>query len=635
MPGKYGTEVDSFLFHLIGDEGSAVALKRRMRVPVVRPGEAAAENGPGDIDVEAFEDVRFDIEETAPDAEFGDGDDIPNFDDGIPVILQVRRLDWTGEDVEDFHPTSRVGDVVSGRGTAAAIEALGRDPDVIRVDVSRDAGEQELTVSLPAVRADVVHVPPLDERGANAIVGIIDGGLDVLHEAFRDSNGDTRILTYWDQYDPTGPAPVDSNGNPLYGTLHTETSINNMINAGAVVAGLGRDSGGHGTHVASIAAGRAAQPFTGGVAPESPIVFVRPKLHTPQGDPQSIGYSMAHVDALAFIDKVASDAGLPVVVNISLGMNAGAHDGTSTLEAAFDNFTSGGRMPGRVLVKSAGNAATQGLHAHFQIGSEQVINLHWRTRSQSRPNDVIELWFNSADDLEFSLTGPGAAGTTPVVGRNQPQVNGVFANGNAYSLAFDRFHRDNGDARLSIMIRRGTVPLIAPGDWILHVESTNVLSAGHVDAWIERRRNTPARFISQVTVDGTLSIPGTANTVICVAALDRQQRGQVMSFSSRGTTRDGRQRPDVGAPGNAIEAAQSGTLNAVVSKPGTSMAAPHVTGAIALLLSQQQTAGGNSQLNANQVRAALSQSSRGFNGHWNSSRGWGMLDVEAMLDLFR
>ena len=58
-----------------------------------------------------------------------------------------------------------------------------------------------------------------------------------------------------------------------------------------------------------------------------------------------------------------------------------------------------------------------------------------------------------------------------------------------------------------------------------------------------------------------------------------------------------------------------------------------LTGAIALLLSQRHNSG-QPQLNANQVRAALNQSSRGFNGHWNSARGWGMLDTEALLALF-
>ncbi|NIP18622.1 MAG: S8 family serine peptidase, partial [Xanthomonadales bacterium] len=566
-------------------------------------------------------------------------DDTPSYDHGIPVILQTRDVTWDGSGIAGFTARSRIGDILAGHATAQGIEALSADPNVIRIDFSRDAGEEELDVSIPAVRADVVHGAPTDELGANAIVGIIDAGLDVLHEAFRDANGNTRIIALWDQSDNTGPAPQDANGNPLYGTLHTRSDIDGMINSGTTPMGLGRDTrSGHGTHVTSIAAGRAAGGFSGGMAPESGIIFVKPKLETPAGDPLSIGYSLAHVDALSFIDRVARNEGngLPVAVNISLGMNAGAHDGTSTLEAAFDNFTASGRMPGRVLVKSAGNAASQGLHAHFQTGSEQVINLAWQTRPVRRSSDIIEVWFNSSDDLTFRLIGPGSAGTTTPVGRNADiRLNGSFANGNTFSMVLDRFHRDNGDTQLTIMITRGTAASIEPGIWTLRVESGQVLSAGHVDAWIERRGGTPASFVTQVAQDGTLSIPGTAHSVICVAALDRQMQGQVMSFSSRGSTRDGRRRPDIGAPGNDIVAARAGTSSGTVAMPGTSMAAPHVTGAIALLLSQQQASGHGHQLNANQVRAALSQSARGFNGHWNSSRGWGMLDAEALLGLFR
>lgn len=291
-------------------------------------------------------------------------------------------------------------------------------------------------------------------------------------------------------------------------------------------------------------------------------------------------------------------------------------------------------MPGRVLVKSAGNAAGQDIHSHFQIGSNQIISIQWRTHNVQRANDVIEVWFNSSDDLAFTLVEPSAAGRSAAVGRNDlPETNGTFSNGNMYSMAFDRFHRDNGDARLTIMITRGNAPRIATGNWALQVEGRQVLSAGHVDAWIERQPDTPAQFITHVSIDGTLSIPGTANSVICVAAMDRQMLGQVMSFSSRGMTRDGRRRPDIGAPGNNIVAARSGTADQTVPMPGTSMAAPHVTGAIALLLSQQHNSG-EPQLNANQIRAALNQSSRGFNGHWNSARGWGMLNTEELLDLF-
>ncbi len=644
MAKRFRSEVDSYLFHMVGDEESVAAFQEKTRT-AEREGLESGEaldltnlESAGDLGIAD----EFLNEGLGPVGEEGlagaapDEEATPSYAGGVPVILQVRRLDWNGGEIEGFRESSRVGDVVAGHASVSAIEQLSVDPDVIRIDVSRDAGEEELSVSLAAVGGDKVQAMPLNERGANALVGVIDGGLDVLHEAFRNAGGTTRIVALWDQRGLSGPAPLDDRGNPLYGTLYTTADIDGIIASGVVPHDLGRDRSGHGTHVTSIAAGRAAGRFTGGLAPEAGIVFVRSKLTTPHGDPNSIGYSMAHVDALAFMERVAREEQLPIAVNISQGMNAGAHDGTSTLEAAFDNFTSGGRMPGRVLVKSAGNAAADGLHAHFQIGQEQIVHLQWSSQQVSRRDDVIEVWYNSADDLSFVLEAPLHGGTTPALDRSSspPRVHGAFASGNSYSMTLDRYHRDNGDARLSIRITRGSRNLIAPGLWTLRVQAASVPTAGMVDAWIERNNDKPLRFVTHVATDGTLSIPGTARTVISVAALDRFMQGQVMSFSSRGATRDGRRRPDVGAPGLNIEAARAGTRDDIVAMPGTSMAAPHVTGAIALLLSQQQASGG-AQLNANQIRAALNQSSRGFSGHWNSARGWGMLDAEALLQLFR
>lgn len=635
MATKKGSEIDSYLFHLIGDEETVAQNQEKIAAKQALTQDEVTEFGPGSpvTASEGLESVAQPEADSFAAAEDPAETSMPTYEQGIPILIQVRRLEWTGDHVAGFHRYSRVGDIVTGSASMSAIEELGKDPDVMRVDVSRDAGEEELDVSVPAVRADVVNRRASTDQGIHALVGIIDGGIDVLHEAFQDDNGKTRIVAVWDQRDSTGPAPKDDAGNALYGTLHTSADIDSYILSGVVPAGSRRDPSGHGTHVASIAAGRAAGGFSGGVAPKAGIVIVIPKINTPHGDPRSIGYSMSHVDALAFMDRIAIKEGKPIAVNISLGMNAGAHDGTSTLEAAFDNFTSSGRMPGRVLIKSAGNAAMQDLHANFQIGESQQIALKWNSWNTPRRADVIEVWYNSADDLAFTISAPNNAGTTPILDRDNNRDISRFANGNACSTTLDRFYRDNGDTRLVITITRGTAPGIAMGEWTLTARATEVLSVGTVDAWIERPRGRTINFVTDVARDGSLSIPGTANAVIAVAAVDRAMNGQVTNFSSRGGTRDGRPRPDVAAPGDGIVAARSGTTNGTVAKSGTSMAAPHVTGAIALLLSQQGRRG-NPQLNANQIRAALAQSSGGFNGHWNSARGWGMLDVPALLSLF-
>jgi subtilisin family serine protease len=304
-----------------------------------------------------------------------------------------------------------------------AIQALAEDPDVISVEASRGDGLPDCVNSMPWIGAPAARAVPFQEQGAGAIIGLIDGGLDVLHAAFRDAARASRIRLLWDQRDPTGPAPSAVNAiyrDQTYGTLHTRADITGDIAHAAVGKNLGRDLlRGHGTHVASIAAGTPfagilrpavgapqAIAFPGGVAPEADLVVVIPKLGADAGDPQSLGYSKTHVDALAFIRATAEEADAPVVVNVSPGMNAGAHDGSSLLELGFDAFTGVGRDPGYVIVKSAGNEFGYDGHAFVQPFENGVVPIVWTTKRDPRREDYLEFWFPSCDDLAFTVVAP-------------------------------------------------------------------------------------------------------------------------------------------------------------------------------------------------------------------------------------
>ncbi len=84
----------------------------------------------------------------------------------------------------------------------------------------------------------------------------------------------------------------------------------------------------------------------------------------------------------------------------------------------------------------------------------------------------------------------------------------------------------------------------------------------------------------------SITDPGNAETVITVGATHRYRPHMygVSYFSSRGPTGDGRLKPDLVAPGEKITAPLPSAMFGL--KDGTSMAAPHVSGAAALLMAR-------------------------------------------------
>ena len=124
-----------------------------------------------------------------------------------------------------------------------------------------------------------------------------------------------------------------------------------------------------------------------------------------------------------------------------------------------------------------------------------------------------------------------------------------------------------------------------------------------------------------------MSIPGTAYEVITAASYVTRGAGvgSISTFSSLGPTRDGRQAPTIAAPGQSIIAPQPpSTGDTYGPMSGTSMAAPMVTGTVALMLQ------GNPELTAAEIRDCLMSTARAdaFTGATpNHAWGAGKLDA--------
>jgi subtilisin family serine protease len=120
----------------------------------------------------------------------------------------------------------------------------------------------------------------------------------------------------------------------------------------------------------------------------------------------------------------------------------------------------------------------------------------------------------------------------------------------------------------------------------------------------------------------SITDPGNADGVITVGATHRYKPHTygVSFFSSRGPTGDGRLKPDLVAPGERIESClpkgEWGELD------GTSMAAPHVSGAAAMLMARYDELIGEPR----RIKHILCESATDL-GRERSFQGHGMLDV--------
>src|SRR5688572_6068978 len=100
----------------------------------------------------------------------------------LPMLLRVSDPSWDHSKVPDCVVTSRLGDIVSCRGSMRSLDALQGDPAVVSIEASRRSSGWTCRRSVPFIHADVVHAQGIEE-GDGAIVAVIDSGIDVLHEA--------------------------------------------------------------------------------------------------------------------------------------------------------------------------------------------------------------------------------------------------------------------------------------------------------------------------------------------------------------------------------------------------------------------------------------------------------------------
>jgi subtilisin family serine protease len=402
--------------------------------------------------------------------------------------------------------------------------------------------------------------------GKGVILAILDSGIDYTLPDFLTEKGETKILQIYDQ-----------ETNKTY----TQTEINTAITE--IKSGKPiwqtrvpiTDTTGHGTAVASIAAGT-----INGIAKDAELLIIKLSKSKNTTFPLSTQLMRAITYSLTY----ATTKNKPIVINISYGNTYGDHKGNSLIERYIDNASEIGKT---AIVIGTGNEAASNGHTSGVALTKKIIEL---SVSNYETNFNLQLWKYYQDTFNVTITSP--SGESYAIDHTQIQKSGTL-----------RISLETTD--LLIFLGKPQPYTIEQELFIDFIPQNNYITEGiwqitltpitvvtgeyHLYLSSYTTRNTATQFLTP-TPDMTITIPATSRKAISVGAYDSfhksyadfSGRGYVYRYDSATKSLIAEVKPDIVAPGVDIAVPLPGGGYEKVS--GTSFATPYVSGMCALFM---------------------------------------------------
>lgn len=463
----------------------------------------------------------------------------------------------------------------------------------------------ELATAIQMTGADIAQADGWDGTGVK--VGIVDTGLDLDHP---DLGGDgvagaphtnSRVVG---QFDFVGDAYNADPSSPAYNPTPTPDPIAD-------------DCNGHGTHVSGIVGANGA------------VVGVAPGVKFGAYRVFGCGGSANDDVILAALERAYADG--MNVVNMSLGDAFNSWPQAPLAQASATLLKNG-----VVVVASIGNSGADGVYSNGAPGvGDSVIGV------ASYDNTFVNINNATVTPAGLTVGYQNMSGTPPpppapfsgslLLAKPSGAITGCVAGDWAGFTA-------------------GRMAIVQRGGCTFGVKALNAQAAGA--AAIVIFNNSPGYFagtvggppavtiyaVSTSLADGNAIIaamsggPQTWNWGNGVVSIANPTGGTISSFSSFGLNAELTLKPDIGAPGGLIRSTYPLEAGTYATISGTSMASPHVAGAVALLLQAHPG------MNVNDVRDVLQNSAdpkvRFGQTYLDAThrQGAGMLDIPGAIE---
>jgi len=498
----------------------------------------------------------------------------------------------------------------------------------------------------------IQNQPALSLKGEGVLVGIIDTGIDYTNPLFQDGAGNSRIVSIWDQTAVPQKNDVKiAQSNQMvatkrlyasqmfqveYGVEYTREQLNEALNSEAPQTIVPqRDTNGHGTFLASVAAG-SADPVNDfiGAAPLSELIIVKLK-EAKQNLRAFFYYSDAEplyqendiMAGIAYLDAVARREQKPLVILLGIGSNQGSHTGAGPLSRLLDDI---GAQIGRVVVVPAGNQAAA--QHHFYGEATSVLNpvpVEINVE-EGIEGFCMELWTYAPELVRVmvqSPTGQQSQGGFPVSEETQT-TNFVFEN-TVLTLDYRIAGKESGDLVIFFRFSRP-----ATGIWTVYVYPENAITgAFHMWLPIQPLVGNEIRFI-EPNPDTTVTTPGMTEVAITAGGYDALTGARYLQ-SGRGFSGTGQVKPEFCAP--SVNVSGADLRGNYVEQTGTSVAAAITAGAAVLALEWGLLRGNAPTMNSVEVKNLLIRGcERDVNRTYpNTEWGYGRLNLYLAFQVLR